>query len=123
MCLTGNLVFGLMAEPKTGAVVASQPSLPFSIAMPKYKKAALGVSDRDLVEAVGSGTPVMSLRFDGDRICPAERLDTVDDLFTPGGSPAPDIVAGSDHSVLTADRDKADPDRVPDVLDFLRQHL
>lgn len=123
MCLTGNLVFGLMAEAKTGAVVSSQPSLPWSWGMPALKKAALGVSDRDLVEAVASGTPVMALRFEEDSICPAERLETVSDIFGPAGSPPPDNVDGKGHSVLTADRDDAVPDRVPVVREFLRQNL
>ena len=122
MCLTGHLVFGLMAETHTGAVVASQPSLPWSIGLPGYKKAALGVSDRDLIEAVHSGTPLMSLRFGDDRICPAQRLATIESIFGPG-PPAPDTVNGKGHSVLTDDRGKADPDRVPLVREFLHQHL
>ncbi len=123
MCLTGNLVFGLMAEARTGAVISSQPSLPWSMGMPALKKAALGASDRDLVEAVASGTPVMALRFEEDLFCPAERLNTVRDIFGPAGSPPPDTVDGRGHSVLTANRDDAVPDRVPVVREFLRQNL
>ena len=122
MCLTGHLVFGLMAETHTGAVVASQPTLPWSIGLPGYKKAALGISDRDLIEAVQSGTPLMSMRFGEDRICPAQRLATVESIFG-SGPPAPDTVEGKGHSVLTDDRGNADPDRVPLVREFLRGHL
>jgi dienelactone hydrolase len=129
MCLTGNLVFGLMAESNVHAAVTSQPAVPF--VMPfrrlswmsrRYRKAALGVSDADLASAVRSGTPLLALRFEEDVMCPVERFQTLEDAFEGRGLLSIDQLPGDDHSVLTVDR-TAENDRVPRVREFLAQHL
>ena len=125
MCLTGNLVFGLMAESTVGAAVSSQPSLPFPILRkltPHYKRAALSVSDRDLVEAVRSRTPLLAFRFEDDWMCPRERFASLRDAFGDDGRLRIVRVPGSAHSVLTADRTD-DNDMVPVLRQFLTGNL
>lgn len=130
MCLTGNLVFALMTESAVGAAVASQPSLPFPFLgrwMPAYKKAALGTDPADVMEAVRSETPLLALRFEGDWLCPPEKFETLLRTFGDDGALTCEVVntkeKGKSHSVLTADKEDADRDRVPLVRDFLIRHL
>lgn len=125
MCLTGNLIFGLMAECHVMAAVSSQPALPlqlFGKLTPRFMKNGLSVADRDLVEAVRSSTPLLALRFDNDWMCPRDRFDSLRDAFGYDGQLTIESVAGSGHSVLTAHRTTAN-DRVPLLRRFLVDHL
>jgi dienelactone hydrolase len=105
MCLTGSFVLAMMADEHVLAPVASQPSLPFLFGD------ELGTSPADLEAAKGrarNGTPLMGLRFTGDKICPAARFrtlrrefgDAFDEVQIRSPDPEHDI-SRSAHSVLT----------------------
>jgi dienelactone hydrolase len=75
MCLTGGFALAMMVDDVVVAPVLSQPSLPFPIS--RRHRRDLGVSDADLVKIrarCARGTPVMGLRFTGDRTSPGERF-------------------------------------------------
>ena len=75
MCLTGNFALSLMLEPSMMAPVLSQPSLPLPLGT--ARKRALHLSGEQLEEAKARDVPVLSLRFDADPACPADRFDTL----------------------------------------------
>ena len=129
MCLTGGLVLGTLTEARVGAAVASQPSAPF------LDRADLGLSPEDLLAAQASTTPVLALRFQGDRISPSKRMAAIraelatsppvaaqdgDVLIHECGRLTTVEVAGGKHSVLTQHRHGATVDR---VKAFLAAHL
>ena len=100
MCFTGGFVLSLFVSDIMLAPVISQLGLPF----PSLKRgagAALGVSPEDLDEASASTAPILGLRFDGDKICPRERFDTLQARF--GGRFERHDLPGDEHSVLTLD--------------------
>jgi len=110
MCLTGGFALAMMVDDTTVAPVLSQPSTPFPIAASRRRD--VGVSDDDLVKIrarCAAGTPVMGLRFTGDRAVPAERFarlrDELGDRFIGieiDSSPAnPYGLPANAHSVLT----------------------
>jgi dienelactone hydrolase len=72
MCFTGNFALTMMLEPALLAPVLAQPSLPLD------RPAALEISERDLTvirqRLDRDDLTVMAYRFDGDRICRAERF-------------------------------------------------
>lgn len=75
MCLTGGFALAMMVDDTVVAPVLSQPSLPFPIS--RRHRRDLGISDADLVKVrarCAAGTPVMGLRFTGDRASPGERF-------------------------------------------------
>ena len=127
MCLTGNMAFALLAQANVAAAVSSQPSLPlvipfraFAWLTSKATKAALGIDPADLQESVDGGSPLLVLRFKGDTICPAERIETLSDAFGDGLTSVE--LPGRKHSVLTADR-TAENDQVPILRQFLAANL
>jgi hypothetical protein len=91
---------------------------------PRHKKAALATDPADLMDAVRSETPLLALRFAGDRICPPERFDSLKRVF--GETEALDCqaVPGDRHALLTAHRPVGtEDDKVPLVREFLIEHL
>jgi dienelactone hydrolase len=78
MCFTGGFALAMATEPEMLAPVLSQPSLPIG---PGARKAALGLSDQDLLtvkaRAEDEDLCVLGLRFTGDRMVPAERFATL----------------------------------------------
>ena len=129
MCLTGNMVFALMADAKVGAAVASQPALPLLVAnrwlawlSPRRKKRALGVAPEDLAASVRSGSPLLALRFAGDLACPAERFASLAVAFGTSGALRQEVLPGKGHSVLTVHR-TPENDMVSTVREFLHRYL
>ena len=133
MCLTGGMVFGLVAETNVGAGVASQPSLPAKLPLIPGGGASLGLSREDLANAVVDDTPLIVLRYADDPQCPAERIESARDLFGGTGPAVPDpidpsvslavgdrirtvSVAGKAHSVLTNDLNVRARDLVTEFL-------
>jgi dienelactone hydrolase len=110
MCLTGGFALAMMVDDTMVAPVLSQPSLPFPVSAGNRRD--LGVSDDDLVKIrarCAAGTPVMGLRFTGDRAVPGDRFarlrEELGDRFigieidsSPGN---PYGLPGNAHSVLT----------------------
>jgi dienelactone hydrolase len=112
MCLTGGFALAMMVDATTVAPVLSQPSLPFPVS--GRHRRDIGVSDADLVQIkarCAAGTPVMGLRFTGDRTSPGDRFarlrEELGDKFIgieidsrPGN---PHGIRRNAHSVLTTD--------------------
>jgi dienelactone hydrolase len=110
MCLTGGFALAMMVDETMVAPVLSQPSMPFPVSGGHRRD--LGVSDADLVQIkarCAAGTPVMGLRFTGDRTSPGDRFDRLreelGDRFlgieidsSPGN---PHGIPRNAHSVLT----------------------
>jgi len=136
MCLTGGFALAMMVDDIVIAPVLSQPSLPFPIS--RRHRRDLGVSDADLVKIrarCAAGTPVMGLRFTGDRASPGERFarlrDELGDRFfaieidsSPGN---PHGVPRDAHSVVTRHLvdEPGHPTRVAldRVIAFFRERL
>ena len=114
MCFTGNFALTMMLEPSMLAPVLSQPSLPMD------DPAGLEIGPDELVAVrerlERDDLTVLAYRFEGDRICTAQRFaayaEALGDRFVP--RVLPDSAANSDtppffdelvatpHSVVTA---------------------
>lgn len=118
MCLTGGFALALVADESVLAPVVGQPSLPILV-----HKAALGLSEADAnavqarAAALGPNC-VLGLRYAGDRIAPAERIETIRKLI----GPAFDYqeFPGNDHATLTVHRH---PQALERTVAFLRERL
>ncbi len=136
MCLTGGFALAMMVDENVVAPVLSQPSLPMPLGT-RHKR-DLGISEADLAAVrrrVQAGTPVLGLRFSGDRACPADRFERLSEELGEGfirveldSSPGnPYGHRTQAHSVLTEDLDDrpGTPTRaaLDQVLDFFRQRL
>jgi dienelactone hydrolase len=94
MCLTGAFAIPLVLNPKVTAAVAAQPSISCSLLFASLgirepdKMRALNVSEEEIVEArrrLESGTAhLLAVRCRPDRICPAEKLERLRELFPVG---------------------------------------
>jgi len=98
MCFTGGFVLSLFVDDLMLAPVLCQPGLPFPSLRPGAGK-ALAVSPDDLQEAKASSVPILGFRFEGDKICPKERFDTLRQQF--GERFEACELPGNDHSVMT----------------------
>lgn len=98
MCFSGSFVLSLFVDDYLLAPILCQPGLPFPSLKPAAG-AALAVSPQDLEEALASDSPILGFRFEGDRICPKARFDTLRATFGPRfeGHELP----GREHSVMT----------------------
>lgn len=134
MCFTGGFALAMSVDDRMLAPVLSQPSLPFR---PIGSSRNIDISPRDL-ETVKSrcaaGLQVMGLRFEGDKLAPADRFDylreQLGDAFI--GVELPDSAANPDspmppHSVLTEhlidDPGQPTHDTLLRVLDFFATKL
>ena len=136
MCLTGGFALAMMVDDTMVAPVLSQPSLPFPVSHAHRRD--LGISDADLVKVrarCAAGTPVMGLRFTGDRTSPGERFarlrEELGDRFigieidsSPGN---PYGLPRTAHSVVTRDLvdEPGHPTRIAldRVVAFFRERL
>ena len=143
MCLTGAFAIPMILEDCVTAPVAAQPGVPFSTLYlltglgPGEWMSQLNISDTHLESAVQrcdrDGIRVMAIRFHRDRICPAPRLDRLQEKFRshivrhelPGGS-----ILRPPHSTLTTGfEDSAGDPSAPaqrlfgDVVAFLNAGL
>jgi dienelactone hydrolase len=143
MCLTGAFVIPLVLERCLMAPVAAQPGTPFSATFraigvgrgPWMRQ--LNVSDKDVEQAVvrvrRDNLKLLAGRFEKDRICPAERLDRLQEQFgdhmirreLPGGS-----FFDPPHATLTtgfeeAPNDPKEPTHTwfEEVVGFLKERL
>jgi dienelactone hydrolase len=118
MCLTGGFALALVADDAVLAPVVAQPSLPIFV-----HKAALGLSEADAkavqARALALGPNcVLGLRYAGDRIAPAERIETIRTLLGPAFDY--EEFAGDDHATLTVHRH---PHALERTVAFLRERL
>lgn len=121
MCFSGGFALGMMVDDIMVAPVLSQPSLPFAVG--RGRSADLGLSPDDeavVAQRAADGCQVLGLRFTGDRLV-GDRFGSLrrllGDAFVAVELPS---AAGSDHSVLTEQRDEESVQR---VLAFLREKL
>ncbi len=138
MCLTGGFVLSLMIDETVMAPVASQPSLPFGFT--DAQKKALGISPDELAIAKerAKETGLLALRFEEDRICPAERFDTLTREFKdsieckiiPAQERKRDGIRPSPHAIFSIDfADKqGNPHRCTQetlerLIEFFRERL
>jgi dienelactone hydrolase len=98
MCFSGSFVLSLFVDDQLLAPVLCQPRLPFRSLKPGAG-AALGVSPEDLQEALASSAPILGFRFEGDKICPKQRFETLRSTF--GTRFEGHELPGADHSVMT----------------------
>jgi len=116
MCFTGNFALTMMLEPAMLAPVLSQPSLPLK------EPAGLEIAPEDIAAVrerlVRDDLTVLAYRFEGDRICRAERFATyaaaLGDRFV--ARVLPDSAANTDVSPFFAER-------VPFPHSVVTQHL
>ena len=118
MCLTGGFALALVADEAVLAPVVAQPSLPIFV-----HKAALGLSEADAravqARAAALGPKcVLGLRYAGDRIAPAERIESIRKLIGPAFDY--EELAGNDHATLTVHRQARALER---TIAFLRERL
>ena len=102
MCLTGNFAISLMADDAVLAGVASQPSMPIGHApQALHMSAAEITAARAKLDAVG---PMLAYRFAGDKLCKAEKFDSIDATFNDDKQRIKlTTIDGPGHSVLTLD--------------------
>jgi dienelactone hydrolase len=118
MCLTGGFALALVADESVLAPVVTQPSLPVFV-----HKEALGMSDADAA-AVKARTArlgdncVLALRYGGDRMAPAERIESIRTLI--GAGLDYEELEGNRHATLTVHRH---PRALERTLAFLTQRL
>lgn len=118
MCLTGGFALALVADDSVLAPVVAQPSLPVFV-----HKAALGLSEADAkavqarAAALGPNC-VLGLRYAGDRIAPAARIESIRKLIGPAFDY--EEFAGNEHATLTVHRQKRALER---TIAFLQARL
>ena len=113
MCLTGGFALSLAVDPVVLAPVLAQPSLPaLSPTALDINSTDLGIIRRRIAQ---DGLTVPGYRFEGDKVCRAERFDTLRRELGGGFVPVvlPDACANPDsptakakqppHSVFTGD--------------------
>jgi hypothetical protein len=90
MCFSGGFALATAIDPVVGVAVASQPAVPFAAGVLRRipgQAADLGLSDSDRQRLLDrAGTPgfcVRALRFERDRIAPAERVAWIKEHLAP----------------------------------------
>ena len=104
MSLTGSMPLALLRDRTVGAAVLCQPTLPFSIVTRRPdddQKTDLGVSGRDLADALRSDVSLLALHYAKDPGCPEERMQRLEDTFKDRVAIA--RIAGDRHSTLVGD--------------------
>jgi dienelactone hydrolase len=101
MCLTGNFAISMMADDHILAGVASQPSMPLN------SQSDLHMSEDEVVQVrnrLDTHGPMLAMRFEGDRLCTAEKFRVIDEAFNDDVERIQLVeLPGRGHSVLTLD--------------------
>lgn len=96
MCLTGGFALTLMADDSVIGGVAAQPSLPL------FKQSALHMSDSEIADArdaMDHKGPALAMRYSGDPLCKASKLEAIKAAF--GDGVVTHTIAGKGHATLT----------------------
>jgi dienelactone hydrolase len=104
MCATGVFPLALLPHPSVGAAVVCQPTLPFSVLRQRPtgdQRTDLGLSPKDLEEAVRSDVSFLALRYTKDALCPDERMQGLESTFKERVAVA--RIDGDRHSTLVGD--------------------
>lgn len=131
MCMTGGIVLATISHPSVSVGVAAQPSLPFGFIGSKKRREDLGLNPQDLAAAVSSKTPVLTLRYGKDPICPAERISSILKKI-PSAQKTPGFLDNvSSHPTLTdlyregkgEEIQKASDQAITQTISFLSKYL
>lgn len=120
MCMTGGIVLATISHPSVGAGVAAQPSLPFAIIGSQQRKEDLGMHPDELKTAAHSVTPVLTLRYGKDFICPKERIDSITRQIQSAEDSPTFLKNESSHPTLT---DFFRPNRGQHIRDISNQAI
>jgi dienelactone hydrolase len=133
MCLTGGIVLATVADPAVGAGVAAQPSLPltFGFLNTPARRKDLGVAPADIEETLRSNTPILTLRFGNDPICPADRIAAITERLPSAQAPPGFLDGLREHCTLTARYRSSVPESVKEksnqaiteTIAFLHKYL
>jgi dienelactone hydrolase len=123
MCLTGSLPLALLSESFVKAPVLCQPTAPFNFftALGLFTdKRAFGLDSADLdrVKKERADQPVLAFRYESDRYCPEQRLDSLGNEL--GERFFRFEAAGKGHSVLAK---SLCPEAFAEALAFLNKQL
>lgn len=126
MCLTGNFAISLMADDSVLAAVASQPSMPVN----DQTQLHMSVQDVEKISAkLDKAGPMLAYRFEGDKICRAERFTAIDCAFNKKAAQRIQLktLPGKGHSVLTLDfvDEEGHPTRqaLDEIVSYFKQNL
>ena len=108
MCLSGGWVFSLILDFSVKAGVVSQPAVPMRLGSRKIEAGGLGDTEANIMAALGSGKPILGLRFQTDPVCPPARFRALREAYgsiNPPPTPAPILrqYECKGHAVLTVD--------------------
>lgn len=121
MCLTGSFPLALMRDRAVGAAVVCQPTLPFSVIRggpSDDQKTDLGISGKDLAEALRSDVSILGLQYTRDPKSPDYRMDRLEDIFKERVAVA--RIDGDRHSTLVGDFNSA---AFADTVNYLKVRL
>lgn len=133
MCMTGGLVLATISHPAIGAGVSAQPSLPLAMSVlgTMRRRQDFGLSPDEVGAINQTQTPLLTLRFSGDKICPGERISQMEKQIPHMQGP-PDFLNGvCDHPTLTAcfrhqpkkGAAEASEKAIAATITFLTEHL
>jgi len=119
MCLTGVFPLALLGD-RVSAAILCQPTLPFNALLMRpigEQKRALALSRADIDHARRTNIPLLAMRYQSDPLCPAQRFDTLREMF---GSRIALIEIGDEpqgHSALAWD---LNDDAFGDAIKYLK---
>ena len=125
MCLTGNFAISLMANDAVLASYASQPSLPLQ----DQNATHLSKDEIDIIKArIDEVGPIHCKRFEGDKICAAQRFELLEAQFNDGKQRIiTETLPGDGHSILTLDfvDEAGHPTRraLDDIMEYFDRQL
>jgi dienelactone hydrolase len=133
MCFTGNFALSMMLEPSVLAPVLAQPSLPI------HKRDGMHIAPDELervkARLEAEDLTVLGYRFDGDKMCRAERFAAYQEALgkrfvanvLPDSSANPDAMLKTPHSVVTSHLIDREGERtrqaVDEILAFFKTRL
>lgn len=136
MCMTGGIVLATISHPSIVVGVAAQPSLPSQTPFTSLaRRHDLGLDHHDVQAAALSETPLLILRYGRDRICPAERMEsikaTIPSSLLPSQVLQDKLACQASHATLTdrfrpgrsSEIQEVSNEAITDVTLFLLEHL
>ncbi|MFK8183345.1 MAG: dienelactone hydrolase family protein [Phormidesmis sp.] len=131
MCMTGGIVLATISHASVAVGVAAQPSLPLGSIGSRRRKEDLGMPPEDIQAAAQSGTPVLTLRYEHDPICPEPRISSITRQIPSAQAPPDFLCNRTSHPTLTDFFRKKEGTEIRNVSDqaihytlsFLSKHL
>lgn len=133
MCMSGGIVLASITHPAVTAGVVAQPGLPLALTClaSKARRSDLGMNAEQIGEAKASATPVLTLRYGKDCICPQERIPSLLEQIPNATAPPSYLDGVRSHATLTdhyrddatASIQKLSERAIEDTIQFLAGHL